>query len=72
VRAILSLASSLHLNAVAEGVESADEAAQLVALRCQVAQGYLFSPAVPAGEAAGHFGKLFHPPSTKTRRRRRR
>jgi EAL domain-containing protein (putative c-di-GMP-specific phosphodiesterase class I) len=42
VRAILSLASGLSMNVTAEGVETADQAAQLKDLACEFAQGYYF------------------------------
>ena len=42
VRAILSLASGLSMNVTAEGVETADQAAQLKDLSCEFAQGYFF------------------------------
>jgi diguanylate cyclase (GGDEF)-like protein/PAS domain S-box-containing protein len=48
VRAIISMAASLRLGTVAEGVESREQASQLVALGCSVAQGYYFSKPVPA------------------------
>jgi EAL domain-containing protein (putative c-di-GMP-specific phosphodiesterase class I) len=50
VRTILTLARSLNMRAVAEGVTSA---AQLIALRklgCEFGQGYLFSSPVPAAD----------------------
>jgi diguanylate cyclase (GGDEF)-like protein len=50
VAAVLSLAHALGLHVVAEGVESELQASQLAALGCPVAQGFLFSRAVPAGE----------------------
>ena len=53
VAAILSLAHALGLHVVAEGVETALQANQLIALGCSVAQGFLWSPAVPAGELRG-------------------
>ena len=43
VRAIVTLAHNLGLNAIAEGVETAEQLAQLRALDCELAQGYLFS-----------------------------
>jgi diguanylate cyclase (GGDEF)-like protein/PAS domain S-box-containing protein len=43
VRTILDLARSMSLNVVAEGVETADQAAVLTALGCSDAQGYYFS-----------------------------
>ncbi len=59
VRAILSLASSLHLKVVAEGVENAEQLAQLTQLGCPVAQGYFFGKPVTADEAVAH---LTNPP----------
>jgi EAL domain-containing protein (putative c-di-GMP-specific phosphodiesterase class I) len=46
--AVLSLAQSLHLKAIAEGVETEDQARLLRLLRCDEMQGYLYSPPVPA------------------------
>ena len=50
VHAILQLARSLCLGAVAEGVESTDQVEFLRAAGCAQAQGYLFSPALSAVE----------------------
>jgi EAL domain-containing protein (putative c-di-GMP-specific phosphodiesterase class I) len=52
VRTIVTLARSLGLKVVAEGIETAEQMAQLLALDCEGGQGYLFSRAVEA-EAAG-------------------
>jgi EAL domain-containing protein (putative c-di-GMP-specific phosphodiesterase class I) len=49
-RAILQLVESLHMVAVAEGVETAEQAAALSALHCPLAQGYYFSRPVPAAD----------------------
>ncbi|MDB5866856.1 MAG: hypothetical protein JWO70_4662 [Betaproteobacteria bacterium] len=46
-RTIIALAHSLSLEVVAEGVETEDQLAFLVASRCDHAQGYLFSRPVP-------------------------
>jgi diguanylate cyclase (GGDEF)-like protein len=48
VSTIISLAQALRLKVVAEGVESEQQAQLLRLLRCDQAQGYLFSPPVPA------------------------
>jgi EAL domain-containing protein (putative c-di-GMP-specific phosphodiesterase class I) len=50
VRSIIDLAHSLHLDVVAEGVETADEAQMLQAMRCQRAQGYLYSRPLPPAQ----------------------
>ena len=51
IRAILSLAATLGMKTTAEGIESADVAAQLRDLGCDYAQGYHFAPALMADEA---------------------
>jgi diguanylate cyclase (GGDEF)-like protein/PAS domain S-box-containing protein len=52
VTAVISMARSLNLRVVAEGVEEAKELAFLQDLECDEAQGYLFSRAVPADDFA--------------------
>lgn len=47
VSAIISLAHSLNLQVIAEGVETQEQANLLKLLRCDQFQGYLFSPPVP-------------------------
>jgi diguanylate cyclase (GGDEF)-like protein/PAS domain S-box-containing protein len=47
VKAILSIASSLGQQVVAEGVETDEQALFLQTHNCEVAQGYLFSKPVP-------------------------
>jgi diguanylate cyclase (GGDEF)-like protein/PAS domain S-box-containing protein len=51
VRTVVLLAQSLGLPAIAEGVETPEQLAQLRALKCGYAQGYLFSPPLEAEEA---------------------
>ncbi|MDZ7895150.1 MAG: EAL domain-containing protein [Sphingobium sp.] len=48
VRAVLNLSYSLGLETVAEGIETQTQADYLRAGGCQMGQGFLFSPAVPA------------------------
>lgn len=52
VSTIISLAHSLHLKVVAEGVETDEQANLLRLFKCDEIQGYLFSPAVPAAQIA--------------------
>lgn len=47
VRAIINLANDFQLKVIAEGVETYEQANLLRTLGCEVAQGYLFSPAIP-------------------------
>ena len=47
VSTIISLAHSLKLDVIAEGVETTDQAKLLRVLKCNKIQGDLFSPAVP-------------------------
>ena len=50
VRAIVSLAHSLNLKVVAEGVESTEQLEFLKTLGCDQYQGFHFSPALPAAQ----------------------
>jgi EAL domain-containing protein (putative c-di-GMP-specific phosphodiesterase class I) len=43
VRAIISLAKSLHLSVTGEGIETAEQAALLRGWACELGQGYFFS-----------------------------
>ena len=47
IRATMSLAQSLRLDVVAEGIETEQQASTLHALGCSSAQGYLFGPPMP-------------------------
>ncbi len=51
VRAIVGLAHTLGMDVVAEGVETAEQAAELRALGCEYAQGFYFSHAVDTAAA---------------------
>jgi EAL domain-containing protein (putative c-di-GMP-specific phosphodiesterase class I) len=46
----MGLASSLHLDVTAEGVERTEQARALLDEGCRRGQGYLYSPPVPAAE----------------------
>jgi diguanylate cyclase (GGDEF)-like protein len=52
VRAVVDLAHSLGLTAIAEGVEHADQAAALRFLGCRLAQGFVFARPMPANDMA--------------------
>jgi len=52
VTAVIAMARSLNMRVVAEGVESQEELQFLRAHRCDEAQGYYFSPPVPADQFA--------------------
>jgi diguanylate cyclase (GGDEF)-like protein len=56
VRAIVSLAGHLGFDTVAEGVERARQVDMLRAMGCTAYQGFCFSAAVPADEAARFLG----------------
>jgi FOG len=46
-RAIVGLGDTLHLHTIAEGIETAEQCAALIALGCAYGQGYHFSPPLP-------------------------
>ncbi|MGE0218132.1 putative bifunctional diguanylate cyclase/phosphodiesterase [Mycolicibacterium sp.] len=48
VRAVIDLAHALDVTPVAEGVENAETAARLLDYGCEVAQGFHYSPPLPA------------------------
>ena len=51
-RAIITMAHGLQMRVLAEGVETEGQLSLLAANRCDLIQGYLFSPAVPAEDFA--------------------
>jgi diguanylate cyclase (GGDEF)-like protein/PAS domain S-box-containing protein len=53
VRAVLTLANDLGLDVVAEGVETAEQAATLRNLGCRYAQGFLWDKALPPADIRG-------------------
>lgn len=50
VHAVISLANSLNLDTVAEGIETQEEADIAIELGCHIGQGYLFAKPMPANE----------------------
>jgi diguanylate cyclase (GGDEF)-like protein len=52
VQAVIDMATALHLDIVAEGVEEEPQQIALNELGCPHSQGYLFSPALPATDFA--------------------
>ena len=58
VAAIIAMGSALDLEAIAEGVETIEQAQRLFSLGCQQAQGYYFSRAVPATEVPATIARL--------------
>ncbi len=54
VASILSLARAMGLHVVAEGVETAAQAAELLALGCVTGQGWLYAKAMPPDQLPDH------------------
>tara|TARA_R110000787_G_scaffold75748_3_gene167535 strand:+ start:12222 stop:14762 length:2541 start_codon:yes stop_codon:yes gene_type:complete len=62
VASIMAIAKNLGLRAVAEGVETAEQAEFLRLLDCNVHQGYLYAKPLPAAEFAATFLPSIVPP----------
>jgi EAL domain-containing protein (putative c-di-GMP-specific phosphodiesterase class I) len=56
---IISLGDKLQMTMLADGIETQDQLDRLRSLNCELGQGYLFSPAVAALEAAAMVGRMF-------------
>ena len=70
VDAVMALGHSLHLAVTAEGVETVEQFEALRQRDCEIAQGYLFSPALPAAAIRGMrydvaLGKMIRPEDSK-------
>lgn len=50
IRALVSMSVDLGLDAVAEGIETPEQAALITSLGCTVAQGYLYAKPMPASQ----------------------
>lgn len=61
LQSIVSLAHNLELAVVAEGVETREQVAQLIALECDMAQGFLFSRPFPIEEAPAFIARWQRP-----------
>ena len=61
VRSVVALGHQLGLRVVAEGVETAEVAQALIAMGCDVLQGYLVSRPVPAEELEAWMERLLSP-----------
>lgn len=57
VEALVKMAQALHLQVVAEGVETAEQADQLTGLGCQMLQGFYFGRPMPLAELIERFGE---------------
>ncbi len=60
VTALIQITAGLNLHAVAEGVETADQAARLYALGYRFAQGYYFDRPLPADDVVSRFRVAAH------------
>jgi diguanylate cyclase (GGDEF)-like protein/PAS domain S-box-containing protein len=50
VRSIVKLGQTLHMEVLAEGIETAEQLTRLRAIDCRLGQGFHFSPALPAAD----------------------
>jgi diguanylate cyclase (GGDEF)-like protein len=57
VQAIVMLAHNLNMQVIAEGVETAEQLAQLQALDCDEAQGYYFARPMPVAQADAYLAE---------------
>ena len=63
VRVIITLAKTLGMDAISEGVETLQQLQQLKALGCEFGQGYLFSeplPSIGVESILAHYPKSFN------------
>ncbi|MCH8342770.1 MAG: EAL domain-containing protein [Planctomycetes bacterium] len=59
VHAVVTLAHNLNMEVTAEGIETSEQLAQILALDCDYGQGFLFSKPLGAAEAEAVIGKQF-------------
>ncbi|NEO58825.1 MAG: EAL domain-containing protein, partial [Okeania sp. SIO3B5] len=58
IRSIITLSHNLGINVVAEGVETIEQVIQLQALKCEYAQGHLFSKPLDMAKATSLLAKI--------------
>ncbi len=58
VRAVLNLSQRLHMQVIAEGIETRGQADMLGEMRCRFGQGYLLSPPLKASDAELMLGRV--------------
>ncbi len=58
LEAIVSMGKKLNMSVLAEGIETRRQFVRLQCFGCELGQGFLFSPAVPATEAAAMVGRV--------------
>jgi EAL domain-containing protein (putative c-di-GMP-specific phosphodiesterase class I) len=59
VQAVVSLAHTLDLQVIAEGIETSDQMDQLRALGCDFGQGYSIARPAPPNDVASFFNKSY-------------
>lgn len=64
VKAVIRMASSLNLEVIAEGVETAGQEAALVRLGCDQAQGYRYGRPMPSSEITDTYQDRYMPART--------
>ena len=65
VQAVIGLAKAMGMMTIAEGVEEPEQARTLVTMGCRLAQGFLYSRAVPADEVGELFDRRRSPASDR-------
>lgn len=66
IKAVLTMASSMNLKVIAEGVETIEQLDFLSNIHCNEAQGFLLSRPLPAAEIAELFFEFNRPPFEQT------
>ena len=65
LEAIVTLGNKLDMIVLAEGIETPAQLEHLSSLHCDLGQGFLWSPAVPNGEAVAMLGEVANPRDEK-------